>query len=80
MAKVPAGIWKKINFNKNLIGIEYFGIGNNKVTYHISKVTNQFPYKWVATNPNNISDTVFGITLNDIKIKLNNTTKEKITK
>jgi hypothetical protein len=72
MRKIPAGIWKKINFHRDLIGVEYFGIGKNKITYHISKVTNQFPYKWVATNPNNIADSMFGKTLNEIKIKLDN--------
>jgi hypothetical protein len=68
--KVPAGIWKKINFNKDLIGVDYFGIGKNKIIYNISRVEKQYPYKWIAVNPGNKSDSFFGKTLSEIKIKL----------
>ena len=70
MKRIPHGIWKKINFHKDLIGVEYFGIGKNKTTYNISKVTGNPLYKWIAVNPKNSSDSFFGRTLHDIKLKL----------
>ena len=36
--KKIANIWKKLNYDKATIGVEYFGLGGDGETYHISRV------------------------------------------
>jgi hypothetical protein len=70
MAKIPHGIWKKINFQRGLEHVEYLGIGNDKVTYQIERVTGNPLYKWVAKHPTNHPVFFFGKTLDEVKRKL----------
>ena len=70
MAKVPHGIWKNSPELSFAPKCAYFGIGNDKVTYHIERVTNNPLYKWVAKNPKDSSKFFFGKTLDEIKRKL----------
>jgi hypothetical protein len=70
MAKIPHGIWKKINFQRGLEHVEYFGIGNDRITYQVERVTGNPLYKWVAKHPTNHSVFFFGKTLNEVKCKL----------
>ena len=79
MAKIPQGIWKKLNYRKGLEDVEYFGIGNDRVTYHIERVTGNPLYKWVAKNPNDASKFFFGKTLDAIKRSLDSIPKQSET-
>lgn len=64
------GIWKNSPELSFAPDCDYFCIGKNKITYHVERVYNNAPYKWLAKNPADKSDFIFAKTLQEVSDKL----------